>query len=124
MGCFSFMCKESGLPAWSSSFKGDAVRLFLLKNGKVIEEMHGHYDSYGQVFNKKGKSFEWDMDWSEVCDLIFNDNEGDGIALVLDAHFTGDVPTTQSEGDPDQGWGKENGCFLSVDESYHKVMRG
>ena len=36
MGCFSFNCVNSNLPAWSSSFEGDAVRLFLLKDGKVI----------------------------------------------------------------------------------------
>ena len=53
MGCFSFICKESGLPVASSSFDGDDCRLYLLKNGKVIEEMHGHYDSYGRVFKKK-----------------------------------------------------------------------
>ena len=26
MGCFSFVCKESGLPVASDSFSGDAVR--------------------------------------------------------------------------------------------------
>ena len=49
MGCFSFVCKESGLPVASSSFSGDACRMYLLKDGKVIEEMRGHYDSYGRV---------------------------------------------------------------------------
>ena len=51
MGCFSFICKESNKAVASSSFDGDAVRMYLLKNGKVIEEMRGHYDSYGRVFN-------------------------------------------------------------------------
>jgi len=72
MGCFSFICKESGLPVASDSFSGDAVRLYLLKNGKVIEEMRGHYDSYGRVFKDKQceDSFEWKMHWSDVCDMM------------------------------------------------------
>lgn len=122
MGCFSFMCKESGLPVASSSFDGDAVRLYLLKDGEVIEEMFGHYDSYGQVFDGKGDSFEWEMDWSDVCDLIFSTNESDGIAVVLERHFNGTIPTTQSESDPDQGWGEENGGGVIIDEPYHKVF--
>ena len=122
MGCFSFMCKESGLPVASSSFDGDAVRLYLLKDGEVIEEMVGHYDSYGRVFNGKDDSFEWEMDWSGVCDLIFSTNESDGIAVVLERHFNGTIPTTQSESDPDQGWGEENGGGVIIDEPYHKVF--
>ena len=71
MGCFSFNCVNSNLPAWSSSFEGDAVRLFLLKDGKVIEEMKGYYDSYGRVFDKNGDSCEWATSWDDVCDLMF-----------------------------------------------------
>ena len=122
MGCFSFMCKESGLPVASSSFDGDAVRLYLLKDGEVIEEMVGHYDSYGRVFDGKDDSFEWEMDWGDVCDLIFSANESDGIAVVLERHFNGTIPTTQSDSDPDQGWGEENGGGVIIDEPYHKVF--
>lgn len=122
MGCFSFMCKESGLPVASSGTSGDAVRLYLLKDGEVIEEMVGHYDSYGRVFDGKDDSFEWEMDWSDVCDLIFSANKSDGIAVVLERHFNGTIPTTQSESDPDQGWGEENGGGVIIDEPYHKVF--
>jgi hypothetical protein len=123
MGCFSFICKESGLPVASDSFSGDAVRLYLLKNGKVIEEMRGHYDSYGRVFKDKQceDSFEWKMHWSDVCDMMFNDNAGDGIAVVLENYFTGNIPTEQSEGDPDQGWGEYNGDNVKITESTHIV---
>ena len=55
MGCFSFKCKESNKPVASSSFDGDTVRMFLLKQGKVIEEMRGQYDSYGRCFDKDMK---------------------------------------------------------------------
>ena len=122
MGCFSFICKESGLPVASSSFDGDACRLYLLKDGKVIEEMRGHYDSYGRVF-KKGleDSFEWKMEWSKVCDLMFNENDGDGIAVVLEKYFTDKIPTTQSEGDPDQGWGESNGDGVIIENPIHIV---
>jgi hypothetical protein len=122
MGCFSFKCKESGLPVASSSFDGDACRLYLLKNGKVIEEMRGHYDSYGRVFKKDFEdSFEWKMDWHDACDLMFNSNPGDGIAVVLEKYFTGQIPTTQSEDDPDQGWGKRNGGGKKIKEPIHIV---
>lgn len=123
MGCFSFICKESGMPVASDSFSGDAVRLYLLKNGKVIEEMRGHYDSYGRVFTDKTceDSFEWKMDWHEVCDLMFDKDESNGIAAVLEQYFTGKIPTTRSEGDPDQGWGKKNGGRKKIKEPVHIV---
>lgn len=71
MGCFSFMCKECGTSIRSDSVSGEMVRLFLLKDGKVIQEMEGEYDSYGTVFkpktsivskvlNKGRDSFKWD----------------------------------------------------------------
>lgn len=50
MGCFSFLCKECNNPINSSSFEGERVRLFLLKDGQVVQEMEGDYDSYGRVF--------------------------------------------------------------------------
>jgi hypothetical protein len=123
MGCFSFICKESGLPVASDSFSGDAVRLYLLKNGEVIEEMRGHYDSYGRVFKDRTyeDSFEWKMHWSDVCDMMFNDNAGDGIAVVLEKYFIDKIPTTQSEGDPDQGWGKRNGGGKIIKDAIHIV---
>jgi hypothetical protein len=124
MGCFSFICKESGLPVASDSFSGDAVRLYLLKNGEVIEEMRGHYDSYGRVFKDKTceDSFEWKMHWSDVCDMMFNDNAGDGIAVVLEKYFRDVIPTEQSEGDPNQGWGKRNGGGKRIKEPCHIVL--
>jgi len=123
MGCFSFICKESGLPVASDSFSGDAVRLYLLKNGKVVEEMHGHYDSYGRVFKDKSyeDSFEWQMDWHEACDLMFDKDESNGIAVVLEKYFTGKIPTTRSEGDPNQGWGKRNGGGKKIKNPIHIV---
>jgi hypothetical protein len=122
MGCFSFMCKESGLPVASSSFDGDACRLYLLKNGKVIEEMHGHYDSYGRVFKKNNdESFEWKMDWHEACELMFDKDESNGIAVVLEKYFTGNIPTTRSEQDPDQGWGDMNGGDVIIKNPIHIV---
>lgn len=138
MGCFSFLCKESGNAALSTSFDGSPCYLFLLKGGKVVEEMYGNYDSYGSVFSneedKHGnrKRFKWSMPWEEVCNLMFSSDLGDGIALVLEEHFTGEIPTERSEEDPNQGWGDgeedpdcffstENNKFKRVDNPYHKV---
>ncbi len=142
MGCFSFMCKKSGEPILSSSFSGDAVHLFLLKGGKVIEHMFGNYDSYGRVFsdvkNEKDTSmtdetsFEWKMDWNDVCDLMFDKNESNGIASILSPFWKeGDpYPIERSNDDPNQGWGKHSqllGCCSKdidkkVKEPYHKVF--
>jgi hypothetical protein len=123
MGCFSFICKESGLPVASSSFDGDACRLYLLKDGKVIEEMRGHYDSYGRVFTDSTyeDSFEWKMDWHDVCDLMFDKDESNGIAVILEKYFDGTIPTTRSEGDPNQGWGKKNGGRVKIKQPIHIV---
>ena len=133
MGCFSFICKKSGEPILSSSFSGDAVHLFLLKNGKVIEHMYGNYDSYGRVFNSKKltDSFEWKMDWNDVCDLIFTKNKSNGIAAILAPYWKeGDsYPTERSEDDPNQGWGEHmqliNYCGKDIGETvenpYHKI---
>jgi len=37
---------------------------------------------------------------------MFNDNEGDGIAAIHSRCFKGIIPKTQSEDDPNQGWGE------------------
>lgn len=134
MGCFSFLCKKSGKAALSTSFDGSPCYLFLLKDGKVIEEMHGNYDSYGRVFDENGESFEWGIPWHSVCDLMFDErNLGNGIAVILDQYYDGVHPTTRSEDDPNQGWGnyEEDGEFLmgdcssdkfpKVEKPYHKV---
>jgi hypothetical protein len=124
MGCFSFLCKESGLPVASDSFSGDACRLYLLKDGKVLEEMRGHYDSYGRVFSDSTykDSFHWKMEWGEIVSLMFTENEGDGMAVVLEKYFTGVIPTTRSESDRNQGWGDYNGGNVKIDEPVHMVL--
>jgi hypothetical protein len=111
------------LPVSSDSFSGDAVRMYLLENGKVREEMRGHYDSYGRVFkdSKYEDSFEWQMEWGKVVDLMFTKNEGDGIAVILEKYFDGRIPTTRSEGDPNQGWGKRNGGRKKINEPAHFI---
>lgn len=133
MGCFSFMCKNSGKAVTSSSFSGDLVHLFLLDGGKVIEHMYGQYDSYGRVFHTDLEdSFQWSIGWDNVCNLMFSGDYGDGIAAILDSHYTeGEYPTKRSESDPNQGWG-EGGELLgdcsgdigmAPKEAFHKVMK-
>jgi hypothetical protein len=136
MGCFSYLCKVSGKPALSTSFDGSPCYLFLLKDGVVIEEMFGNYDSYGRVFNSDGESFEWKMPWQEVCNLMFSEDESNGIAMILAEYQTGLVPTTRSEDDPNQGWGDPDegdndlmgncsgNMFPKVSKPYHKVYYG
>ena len=128
MGCFSFLCKESGNPAFSTSFDGSPFHLFLLKEGKVIEHMYGNYDSYGRVFNGDGDSFEWKMDWGKVVDLMFDKDRSNGIAMVLDRYYNNTFPTERSDDDPDQGWGDQgtNGgrgvVYKQVEKPFHKII--
>lgn len=142
MGCFSFICKISEEPVLSSSFSGDAVHLFLLKEGKVIEHMYGNYDSYGRVFNTikeesdtsatEFSSFEWKMEWDDVCDLMFHKDKSNGIAAILAPYWKeGDpYPTERSEDDPNQGWGEHmqlmgycgNDIADWVENPYHKIL--
>lgn len=74
------------------------------------------------------------MDWADVCALMFNENLGDGLAMILEEHYKGDKPSEQSEDDPSQGWGsgddEEEGYLMTncssdvfepVLSPYHKV---
>jgi len=133
MGCFSFICQKSNEPVLSSSFSGDAVHLFLLKEGKVIEHMFGNYDSYGRVFtNELDESFEWKMEWNDVSDLMFSENKSDGICAILAPFWKeGDpYPTERSEDDPNQGWGKHgelmgycgNDIGEKVENPFHRIF--
>jgi len=129
MGCFSFLCKNSEEPALSTSFDGSPCYLFLLEDGKVIEEMYGNYDSYGRVFNGNMESFKWEKEWNEVCNLMFDSDDSNGIAMILEEHFDGEIPKTRSDSDPNQGWGEEydllgsvkNQLFNKVEKPYHKT---
>ena len=118
MGCFSFLCKECNEPIKSNSFSGELVHLFLLEKGKPVDYMKGQYDSYARVFAESrpqvddpsiehhlGKSYQWKRTWSECCDLLFTKGNQDGISAIHDKCVTGEIPTTISEDDPDQGWG-------------------
>ena len=137
MGCFSFMCNECDKPILSSSFSGQKVKLFLLKDGKIIQNMEGEYDSYGRVFiagtqdetveHSLQNSVQWNdptpdilpsendqyfidraddhWKWQRVCELMFSDNDNSGIAAIHSECFK-ELPTIQSESDPNQGWGE------------------
>jgi len=123
MGCFSFMCKECGEPILSNSFRGQKVKLFLLKNGKIIERMEGEYDSYGRCFKEvKGDnidewSIHWKMDWDKVCNLMFKPNKENGIAAIHSKCWQQLFPKMRSEDDPNQGWGEEGEYLNDYDES-------
>ena len=111
MGCFSFICKRCGKGILSNSFRGERVELFLLKNGKVVEQMSGEYDSYGRVFDSKMESIEWEMDRDDVCDLMFDEDRSNGVAAIHSSCWESEIPCERSYNDPDQGWGKDGELF-------------
>lgn len=94
--------------------------------------MYGNYDSYGRVFDNNDSSFEWEMDWYEVCDLMFDKDKSNGIAAILAPYWKegDDYPTERSENDPNQGWGEHGELMGSisteigqiVEEPYHKIL--
>jgi hypothetical protein len=53
--------------------------------------------------------------------LMFEKDESNGIAVVLEKYFTGKIPTTRSDNDPDQGWGKRNGGGKKIANPIHIV---
>ena len=115
MGCFSFICKVCGEPILSNSYRGENVKLYLLKDGEIIEQMEGEYDSYGRVFDKNSDSIKWYMGWSDVCDLGFDSDKGNGILAVHSkCEYNTDIieKLTRSEDDTNQGWG---GCDELMD---------
>ncbi len=132
MGCFSYLCKKSNNTVLSSSFSGDAVHLFLLKEGKVIEHMFGNYDSYGRVFSDKKneenqnldfESFKWGIGWDAVCDLMLDNNKQNGIAAILVPYWKeGDsYPTIRSERMESLGYcGKDIG--ETVESPFHRIF--
>jgi hypothetical protein len=117
MGCFSFICQKCGKAILSNSFSGQPVNLFLLKDGEIIEQMEGEYDSYGRVFDKNKKSIKWEMDWLDVCSLMFNKERDNGIAAIHSKCYKEETPTKRSNDDPNQGWGEEGELMGNIDDN-------
>jgi hypothetical protein len=94
MGCISFLCKECGQGVNSDSFKGEMVKLFLLKDGKVLQEMEGEYDSYGRVFidSKSPKRLRNSVRWEDPSPEAKRKRGSSLVELFLD--------------DDDDNWGK------------------
>ena len=138
MGCFSYLCKECGKGIRSAGVDGDECIIFLLSDGQAIEKMEGRYNSYGGVFEYKGKheyflhakissnpntserrdlngSFEWKHSkWEHLIDMHFNKNPSDGFAAYHKECFDGVLPTTQSGDDPNQGWGEDRMIEIKI----------
>jgi len=115
MGCFSFMCQKCDKPILSNSFSGQPVKLFLLKDGNIIEQMEGEYDSYGRVFDKNKESIKWEMEWGDVCDLMFRKKRDNGIAAIHSKCYKDELPSERSKDDPNQGWGDDNELMGNFD---------
>lgn len=89
MGCFSYLCKICDDPInVDNNDIGEHCTLYLLENGRVIEEMTGQYNNYGCVYKDKELKHpdcyaEWESyDWSGICDLNFSRTKDCGIAAV------------------------------------------
>lgn len=129
MGCFSYLCKVCDDPInVDDTGIGEHCTLYLLENGRVIEEMTGQYNNYGCVYKDKGLTdpenllnllcdAEWhSYDWSGICDLNFSRTKNCGIAAVhtdcLSLLSTSLNIKTQSEDAENQG----NGAIKHITE--------
>ena len=92
MGCFSWICKECGKGIKSNSFSGEECKLFLLKDGKVIQKMEGQYDSYGRVFIAGTR----DMETAKYHD----------IPVPESAEWSDPFPERPKEGAREDNWGR------------------
>lgn len=55
--------------------------------------------------------------WLRVCSLMSDSSSSDnGIAAYHDKCYSGQIPTTQSLSDPNQGWGDDDELLASVDD--------
>ena len=106
MGCFSYICKGCGTPINATPFVGEKCIMFLLRDGKVVEQMEGRYDGYGRIEDDDDITHEWTGDWHELVDLHFSKNNKEGFAVYHSACYKGKLPKTISEDDPHQGFGR------------------
>jgi hypothetical protein len=63
--------------------------------------------------------------WNKIANIsisLDDSDESNGIAAVLEKYFNGTIPTTRSEGDPNQGWGKRNGGRVKIKEPVHIIQ--
>jgi hypothetical protein len=111
MGSFSFFCKKSK----KNIQDREAVYLFLLKDGVVLETQYGDYNTYGNVVGH-----EWKMPWNDVCKLMWKTDKGNGIAAIRAEVYNGEIPTTRSDEDPNQGTGRRK--VIKTTNSYHTVL--
>lgn len=112
MGCFSYICQGCKTGINSTSFEGELCDLYLLVDGKVVEELHGAYDSYGRVFGATWTA----MEWGDIVYAHFEKPKGFGIAAFHQACRKGQVPTVKSKTDRKQGWGRLRSKFLERKE--------
>ena len=89
MGMFSYMCKISGEQIRSDLDEYDkhknVIRLYYLKNGKIIEEMHGLYNGYGAVETE-------DQTFHCIYDENGNPNFlGDGAVIEDGRYISGEI---------------------------------
>lgn len=117
MGHFSYLCPECGKEV---KYREECI-IFLLKDGKVIEKMEGHYDGYGRVFKDEDSYHEirtppigtpniddarqidekqiWLYDcWDNLVETHFNENKGDGFAIVHKKCYKEKEPNKISKG--------------------------
>lgn len=110
----SYICKECNKPITHDYLCGQKLKLFLLKEGKVIETMEGEYNGKDAVLDPSFKgnyhpqfpeSLEWQSHFDERGDLMFHNDKSNGMAAIHSECWKGVAPTERSDFDPDDGHG-------------------
>ncbi len=111
MGMFSFICPCCNKGIRAEGRIRNRVALHLIKDGEIVESLRGSYDGYGRT-----EESEWSLDWGDVCDIMFEENEKSGIMAFHEECEPDVLPEIkyESEHDPSQGFMEED------EESRHK----
>ena len=128
MGNFSYLCSTCNESIKEGHPRGQLTYMYLLVNGKVIEELHGEYNGYGGVFDTNGKDVNWSQDHYEITGLVADDpvslaQGDDGVAAYHQECKPTKTPTKPSFNDPEQGWGKFEHPEIPYKSHYHKVLK-
>lgn len=131
MGNFSYICKGCNTPVNDM----EKCVFFLLDKGIIVEYQIGTNNNYGATTEaeRKEHSFSGETwkykDWDELVTMMCGNDKTSGFAVYHQVCYHDQIPTEESEDDPNQGWGemrdkycKKNNIFKHMPEEVKKTI--